>query len=172
MARPLRRRLLALGPVGLLALTFVGAQAAVARQQLAGSGQPEHRSGREPGNQVSTEAATQAAIHATISRQLVAFQRDDAEAAFAIAAPFIQQKFRSPEIFMAMVRRGYPVIYQPASVEFLDLNRLTDGTHLQLVQMSDADGKIWIMEYLLSLDEQGNWRINGVQQQRTGSNLI
>lgn len=157
MARLVRRRLLALGSVSAAALTLLGARAAIAGQA---------------GDQSDLSAEDVAAIEATIGRQLGAFRRGDAQTAFAIAAPFIQQKFRSAEIFMEMVRRGYPVIYQPSSVEFLDLTQLPDSSHLQLVQMSDADGKIWMMEYLLSLDDQGNWRINGVQQQKTSSKLI
>lgn len=153
MARLVRRRLLALGLASAAALMLFSAQPAIA-----GAG-------------VQTRSV-EATVESTIRRQLSAFKKGDAQSAFAIAAPFIQQKFRSPEIFMEMVRRGYPVIYQPASVEFLDLTQLPDGSQRQLVQMSDADGKIWMMEYLLSLDEQGNWRINGVQQQKTSSNLI
>jgi len=143
-----------------LALTFISAGLAFGRQAE-----------EQPGANLAA-SDTVRLIEETIRRQLTAFRTGNAQAAFAIAAPFIQRKFRSPEIFMEMVRRGYPVIYQPASVEFLELKKLPDGGHLQLVQMSDAEGKIWMMEYLLSLDDQGNWRINGVQQQKTSSNLI
>ncbi|MFK7967368.1 MAG: DUF4864 domain-containing protein [Burkholderiaceae bacterium] len=158
MARFVRRRLLALASVSVGA-TYVGLTPAgpvFAITRLAGAR--------------SAELAS--AVEATIRRQLRAFREGDAEAAFKIAAPFIQQKFRNPQLFMEMVRRGYPVIYQPASVEFLDLTPLPDGSYSQLVQMSDASAKIWMMEYLVSQDDHGNWRINGVQQQKTRSNLI
>ena len=158
MARFVRRRLLALASVTVGAACVALAQAG-----------PVFAIVRRAGT-LSAEIARE--VEATIRRQLRAFREDDAEAAFQIAAPFIQQKFRSPQVFMEMVRRGYPVIYQPASVEFLDLTPLPDGSYSQLVQMSDAGAKIWMMEYLVSQDDQGNWRINGVQQRKTRSNLI
>ena len=121
---------------------------------------------------VRVDAQAEQQVRQTIERQLQAFQAGDAAAAFSIAAPAIQRKFRTPEVFLSMVRQGYPVIYRPASVTFLRLEKLGESTWRQRVEMGDDDGRIWVMDYSLSPDAQGRWRINGVRQARTNGSLI
>ena len=58
-------------------------------------------------------------MQSVISLQLDAFSRDDAATAYAQASPVIQAKFQSKEIFMAMVRQGYAVLFQPQRVGIL-----------------------------------------------------
>jgi hypothetical protein len=41
-----------------------------------------------------------------ISGQIAAFNADDGPAAYAFAAPLIQQIFPAPDVFMAMVKKG------------------------------------------------------------------
>ena len=52
------------------------------------------------------------AIESVIRHQLDAFRRDDAPAAYAFAAPDVQRIFPDPGLFLDMVRRGYPPVYQ------------------------------------------------------------
>ena len=61
------------------------------------------------------------AIRSVITTQLDAFRRADAPGAYAEAAPGIRQLFPTPEIFLDMVRRGYPPVYRPRSAEFTAL---------------------------------------------------
>ena len=56
------------------------------------------------------------AIRAVVTEQLDAFRRDDGEHAFSLATAGIRAKFGSSEVFMEMVRTGYPVVYRPSSV--------------------------------------------------------
>jgi hypothetical protein len=104
--------------------------------------------------------ADQAAIRAVISDQLAAFQRDDGPGAFAFASPFIQQKFGTPEIFLQMVRTGYPPVYRPREVQFRDL-AWQDGRLYQKVFLVGPDGEPVLALYEMQRQPDGSWRING-----------
>ena len=56
------------------------------------------------------------AVRGVVTEQLDAFRRDDGERAFSLATAGIRAKFGSSEVFMEMVRTGYPVVYRPSSV--------------------------------------------------------
>lgn len=99
-------------------------------------------------------------IQLVIKDQLAAFAADDAQRAFAIAAPSIQQMFGSAEQFMQMVRRSYPVVYRPASVNFL-ISEQDGNATIQPVAMTDTEGKSWTAVYRLEQGEDKVWRIAG-----------
>ena len=101
------------------------------------------------------------AIETTIRAQITAFQADDFERAFTYASPIIQQIFRPPDVFGRMVRQGYPMVYRPSEIAFLELATV-EGYFWQKVQIRDSQGRYHIMAYqMVQLD--GVWRINGVQ---------
>ena len=50
------------------------------------------------------------AVKETVQAQLAAFAADDAIRAFSYAAPTIRDMFQTPDNFMAMVQRAYPVV--------------------------------------------------------------
>jgi hypothetical protein len=110
-------------------------------------------------------AADAKAIRAVIAEQLEAFARDDGAGAFALATRGIRERFRTAEIFMEMVRTGYPVVYRPKSVQF-EPPALVDGEVIQPVRMTDADGQAWIAFYPMERQPDGRWRINGCQLER------
>jgi hypothetical protein len=111
--------------------------------------------------QAISQADAQGA-RAAIQAQLKAFAADDAQRAFSLATPQLRQVFGTPENFIAMVRRGYPVVYRPASVAFLKPER--DGEALvQAVHMTDADGVLWLALYHLERQPDKSWRISGCQ---------
>ena len=97
---------------------------------------------------------------AVITAQLDAFARDDAKAAFAIAAPPIQQRFSTPEAFLAMVKSVYPAVYRHRSVQFGDQARQGDKIE-QGVVFVDADNAVWGGVYTLARQSDGGWRIEG-----------
>ncbi|WP_050929581.1 DUF4864 domain-containing protein [Aestuariivita boseongensis] len=100
-------------------------------------------------------------IEATIGAQLEAFKADDFDQAFTYASPTIQGLFQTPENFGRMVRGGYPMVWRPADVQYLEL-RETAGFLFQKVMITDADGAIHVLEYqMVELD--GAWKINGVR---------
>lgn len=102
------------------------------------------------------------AARAVISEQLEAFSRDDWAEAFTFASPNIKRIFETPERFGQMVRGGYPMVWRPSTVEFVE----TIGEPprlLQRVLLTDAEGRLWIARYEMIQMEDGSWRINGVQ---------
>ena len=100
------------------------------------------------------------AIRAVIEAQLAAFEQDDAPAAFAFASPGIRRSFETPEGFVGMVRQLYPVVYRPRTVRFLP-PRLVDDQPIQVVEMSDRDGVVWMAIYRLQQQTDGTWLIDG-----------
>ena len=106
---------------------------------------------------------------AVISSQIEAFLADDFVTAFGFASPMIQGMFGSPERFGAMVRNGYPMVWRPSDVQFLSSEE-RGGATIQTVRVTDADGRLFILEYEMIASEDG-WRINGVRVQEAGDGL-
>ena len=100
------------------------------------------------------------AIRSVITTQLDAFRRDDAPGAYAEAAPGIKQLFPSPEIFLDMVRRGYPPVYRPRSAEFTTVTT-EDGQIVQRVEIVGPDGDTHEALYTMEREPDGTWRIAG-----------
>jgi hypothetical protein len=108
-------------------------------------------------------------IRGVINRQIDAFRRDDAQSAFALATPGVQQSFRTPEKFLDVVRMAYRAVYRPARVAFLDMLVLGDEV-VQQVQITDRSGLVWVAYYAMQRQPDGSWRTNGchlVQPART-----
>ena len=121
--------------------------------------------------QLVPDATDTELMQSVISLQLDAFARDDATTAYAQASPVIQAKFQSKEIFMAMVRQGYPVLIQPQRVEFLGAKETPDGPVFG-VQVYARDGSSWIAAYQMVRDDTQTWRINGCQLMRVAGQQI
>ena len=104
------------------------------------------------------------AVRATVEAQLEALAADDAKKAFSFAAPAIREMFVTPERFVAMVRSGYPAVYRPASVTFLQPLRV-QGLVVIGVRLTDADGAQWLATYSLERQADTSWRISGCDVQ-------
>lgn len=100
-------------------------------------------------------------IENTIQGQIDAFLVDDFDTAFTFASPTIQGLFGSSTRFGQMVRNGYPMVWRPSEVQFLELRR-QGALLLQKVLVRDANGAPHVLEY--NMVQQGEtWRIDGVQ---------
>ncbi len=100
-------------------------------------------------------------IEQTIQSQIDAFLQDDFETAFTFASPNIQGLFGNPTRFGQMVRNGYPMVWRPTDVTFLELRK--QGPLLfQKVLVKDAKGAPHVLEYNM-IKRDGDWRIDGVQ---------
>lgn len=130
-----------LGPVFVLLLAFAAALAPTAHA-----------------DELDSDAA--AAIRSVIENQMAAFKVDDGPAAFAYASPTIQQQFQTPEIFMSMVKTGYPSVYRPQSVEFRELTQEARGP-VQVVHIVGPDGRAVLALYSMEQQPDGSWRIDG-----------
>ena len=114
-------------------------------------------------------AADLSEIRAVIHRQIDAFRRDDAQGAFALVSPGVQQAFGTPERFLDTVRSAYSAVYRPAAVAFLELV-VMGGDVVQPVQVTDRGGAVWVAYYAMQRQKDGSWRTNGchlVQPSRT-----
>ena len=100
------------------------------------------------------------AIHTVIASQLDAFRRDDADGAFAFAAPSIQSLFGNPGTFLAMVQKAYRPVYRPRSVDFSTLSD-DSGEVVQLVELIGPDGLAYTARYTMEREADGSWRISG-----------
>lgn len=101
------------------------------------------------------------AIEAVIGSQFDAFRAEDVVQAWQFASPNIQGLFGSPERFGQMVQQGYPMVWDPADVNFIDLQAL-GGLIVQRVEVVDQNGTLHYLGYAMVETENG-WRINGVQ---------
>lgn len=102
------------------------------------------------------------AIRAVISEQLAALRRDDADAAFAFAAPGIREQFRSARAFMTMVREGYGLLMSARSERFLDA-AVIGALTLQPLELVGTDGSVVLAIYTMERQPDGRWRISGCE---------
>jgi hypothetical protein len=107
-----------------------------------------------------TSDTDQAAIRQVIQSQMAAFQKDDGPTAYGYASPTIQQKFVNPDVFLEMVKTGYPAVYHPREVEFRNL-KVENGRLLQEVYVVGPDGNPALAIYEMQRQPDGSWRING-----------
>ena len=112
------------------------------------------------GGNAALSDADGAAIRGVIGRQIDAFKRDDAAAAFAIASAKIQEIFRTPERFLAMARAGYQPVYRPQHIKFRDPVVIA-GRLIQPVLVIGPDGVPATALYIMERDPAGAWRIGG-----------
>ena len=114
--------------------------------------------------------ADRQAIRMVIEEQLGAFQRDDADAAFAQATPNIRKIFQTADQFMRMVRGGYQAVYRPQQVEFRDIVDI-DGAPVQRVFFIGPDGLPVIALYPMEKQADGTWKIGGCYLVPAGDGL-
>jgi Domain of unknown function (DUF4864) len=108
----------------------------------------------------SAEDLTAASSRAIIERQLDAFERDDATAAYALAAPTIKEMFGDADHFMAMVRDHYAPVYRHRSVEFGAFKESGDEASLEAT-LVDNDNVVWTALYSFRRLSNGDWLISG-----------
>lgn len=103
-----------------------------------------------------------AAIRTVIAQQIDAFRADDAEAAFAFAAPGIRARFGDADRFIAMVKAGYGPIYRAAQFTFGRIGG-HHGVVLQQVDIVGESGERVQAIYAMEKQPDGDWRIAGCQ---------
>ena len=103
--------------------------------------------------------ADQSAFQQIINDQIAAFNADDGLRAYSHAAPVIKQLFPTPEIFLSMVKQGYPPVYRQRSYSFGQV--LDDmGRPSQEVTIVDATGQTWTAIYSFERQANGSWKIS------------
>jgi len=99
-----------------------------------------------------------AEIRNMIIGQIAAFREDDAEKAFSFAAPEIRKIFRTPEMFLYMVRKSYQAVYRPRKYEFRTIRNI-DGKVVQPVTIVGPTGVTETALYIMEKQPDGTWRI-------------
>lgn len=118
----------------------------------------------------SARADDIAAAQGVIRAQEQAFGRDDAAAAYSHAAPEIRQIFPQADIFLQMVRQGYPPVYRHRSFEFGEA-RNADGRIAQRVHIVDENGEAWEALYTLEQQPDGSLKITGCSLLKAGQSV-
>lgn len=99
-----------------------------------------------------------------IQSQIQAFLSDDAETAYGYASPAIRKLFPDKDRFFAMVKKSYQPVYHPGNFAFGRFKVSDDGqTVLQEVLVTGSEGTDWTAVYDLQRQEDGQYKINGVQ---------
>jgi len=96
-----------------------------------------------------------------ITAQISAFRADDGPTAYSFAAPVVHNIFPTPEIFMSMVKRGYPQVYRPQSFNFTEALIDPLGRPAQKMLVVGPDGKTYEALYSMEKQPDGTWRISG-----------
>jgi len=105
-------------------------------------------------------ASDAADIQGIIKNQIEAFRQGDGITAFGLASATIQQTFKSPEGFMAMVKQSYGALINPRRLAFFDLIEQR-GVAIQRVLVEKAEGGLVIAIYPMARQPDGTWRIDG-----------
>ncbi len=108
----------------------------------------------------SAEELTPARSRAIIERQFDAFERNDADAAYALAAPTIKEMFSDADHFIAMVRDHYAPVYRHRSVDFGAFKESGDEASLEAT-LVDNDNVVWTALYSFRRVPNGDWLISG-----------
>lgn len=103
--------------------------------------------------------------------QLSAFIENDGIRAYSHAAPSIKKIFPNPEQFMAMVERGYGAIFRSTTYDF-GRNRVENGNIYQELILTGERGITWESVYALSKQDDGSWKIMGVQMRRSENSTL
>lgn len=96
-----------------------------------------------------------------IAAQISAFRADDGPTAYSFAAPVVRNIFPTPEIFMSMVKQGYPQVYRPQAFSFTEALIDPLGRPAQKMRVVGPDGKTYEALYSMEKQPDGTWRISG-----------
>jgi hypothetical protein len=101
------------------------------------------------------------AARALIERQLLAFERGDADVAFATTAPELKESYVNSASFMDSVRAKYTAFVHHRVAEFGVFIGHGDVAE-QGLTLVDDDSEVWTVVYHLIRQPNGSWLIGAV----------
>ena len=116
---------------------------------------------QQPATAQTLSDADKSAFQSIITGQIDAFRADDGARAYEFAAPMIRRIFPNPDMFMAMVRKGYPQVYRPQSYRFGEAGFSASGRPTQRLTIVGPDGISYEAIYTMEQQPDGSWQING-----------
>ncbi|MEM1378300.1 MAG: DUF4864 domain-containing protein [Pseudomonadota bacterium] len=115
--------------------------------------------------------ADENAARSVITQQLESFLSGDFETAYSYASPDIKRLFPTLDRFMSMVQNGYLPVLRPGNYAFGRTERARDGRILQEVTIRAPDGSDWTALYFMEMQEDGTWKVDGVNLRSGASGL-
>ena len=107
----------------------------------------------------AAEAGADPDVQSTITAQIDAFGRGDADGAESFASPGIKAMFPDASAFYGMVRRSYAPLVHPRSTHF-EPTVTAEGATIQHVTVVDSEGVVWTAVYAMQKVD-GHWAISG-----------
>jgi len=114
--------------------------------------------GAAPSGHSALQPAEWTAIQDVIGDQLQALKAGDGTKALAYSVPGLRRQFRSPEVFMRMVRDGYGALLTARTSTFLK-GAVVDGITVQPLQLVLPDNSVVVALYRMEKQKDGAWRI-------------
>jgi hypothetical protein len=116
------------------------------------------------GSPVPTGSAEAGGVEAraVVEGQLAAFQRGDAEAAYAAASPVVKESVPNANSYMEIIKARYAAFFHQREVEFGTLAILGDEAAQGLLVVDDQDG-VWVVVYILTRQSDGKWAVDNCQ---------
>ncbi|MEL6435947.1 MAG: DUF4864 domain-containing protein [Pseudomonadota bacterium] len=115
--------------------------------------------------------ADEAQARNIITQQLESFLSGDFENAYSYASPNIKRIFPTLDRFMSMVQSGYLPVLRPGNYAFGRTEQAADGRILQEVTIRAPDGSDWTALYFMELQDDGSWKVDGVNLRRGAAGL-
>ncbi|MEL6202341.1 MAG: DUF4864 domain-containing protein [Pseudomonadota bacterium] len=115
--------------------------------------------------------ADENAARAIISQQLESFLSGDFDTAYSYASPNIKRLFPTLDRFMSMVQSGYLPVLRPGNYAFGRVETAPDGRVLQEVTIRAPDGSDWTALYFMQQQEDGSWKVDGVNLRKGAAGL-
>lgn len=108
---------------------------------------------------------------AVISSQLEAFLAGDFATAYAFASDDIKKLYPTLDGFMSMVKSGYLPVLRPGNYAFGRTEEMADGRIVHEVLIRAPDGSDWTAVYFMELQEDGVWKIDGVNLRKGAAGM-
>jgi hypothetical protein len=108
------------------------------------------------------------AIHEVVESQLAAFANDDAMSAFELATPEKRLLLGTPDKFLRIIKEQYSPIYRFSNIIFMR-PEVIEGEPIQIVRVTDSEGKVWVAVFWMQQEEDNSWKVDGCQLFETSS---
>ncbi|WP_424992403.1 DUF4864 domain-containing protein [Oceaniradius stylonematis] len=115
--------------------------------------------------------ADENAARNVITEQLESFLARDFKRAYGYASDDIKRIYPTLDGFMSMVERGYLPVLRPGNYAFGRADRMADGRIIQEVLIRAPDGSDWTAVYYMELQDDGTWRVDGVNLRKGAAGL-
>ena len=115
--------------------------------------------------------ADENAARDVITRQLEAFLARDFPQAYSYASEDIKRIFPTLDRFMNMVETGYLPVLRPGNYAFGRSEAMADGRIVQEVLIRAPDGSDWTAVYFMELQDDGSWKVDGVDLRKGAAGL-